>query len=534
LELIESLISHVRDRLDRSRIHAERALISAPFGAMHLSSCLDRWSRSDAVMRLSRAGEVQPVIITRHPEWARNAPAEILVLEAPDLPGWPDNDSHRSRFFKWGAPELFPELRASVWADADLIVTQRTEKLLAAFDLSERYGFVVTGHEIRSGWEDEFEGILAWRYRDRESVIAQRKFCRASGLPEDLPVRQTNVLLRRHDAAFRPLHREVLAQLLRFSERDQPALVFAAHSTGLSPHALPDGEILYTGFSGHVRPRSIAFVRPEGQSRLAEILAERGEKGVEDWSTPGGQRRPRTVRSRDLVIAAVESADSRHPEWTRGSAAFELMLVDRSEEPGRFREGAHLYFEARGSKGEAIRAAVEAHRAEVSAYDAVWLPDEDLDMGTLEINGLFRVFHQYGLGAAQPAFDGEAADVSPALLRRPDCLLRYVSRVGLSCPLLRTSVLLALLPELGSADLDVRGVRSAATAVIDAYPVRRTAPIHCVDPPIVEHDAIDISGRPRSLVRRFRLGAKSLTRDVLDWTRPLRQRLGITRRRLPW
>ena len=80
----------------------------------------------------------------------------------------------------------------------------------------------------------------------------------------------------------------------------------------------------------------------------------------------------------------VGRSNSCHKQWLYKDRAYDLMLVNYSSTPRIYAEDADFYFEATGFKLEILREAIRANVDVVRSYQAVWLPDDDLEVSPQE------------------------------------------------------------------------------------------------------------------------------------------------------
>lgn len=127
-----------------------------------------------------------------------------------------------------------------------------------------------------------------------------------------------------------------------------------------------------------------------------------------------------------LVLASVGDG-SRHPRWLKGEPAFDLWLVYYGDSPGRYEGQAARVWDRKGGKWHNLAWLLE--QEEVERYQAVFLPDDDLELDSRAINRLFDRAAQYELALAQPAFTWDSLARWGITLVRPWMMLRYTNFV---------------------------------------------------------------------------------------------------------
>lgn len=149
------------------------------------------------------------------------------------------------------------------------------------FELIERHKFIVTEHPSRAGWEDEYDMIIERkRYINLARLKEQKKLFQKVDIRPRAPVYQNTFLGRLHSSEYEALNYEVLSQIYSYSERDQLAMVYAIHKTGLSPYVFPEGEILFTIWSNHVNIDTVSFIQDKGYYLRTKAISPSAHKGL--------------------------------------------------------------------------------------------------------------------------------------------------------------------------------------------------------------------------------------------------------------
>lgn len=189
---------------------------------------------------------------------------------------------------------------------------------------------------------------------------------------------------------------------------------------------------------------------------------------------------------RNLVVLRAGDG-SLHRGWLDGPRRhFDLFISYYGPQPGRHAHDGEYYEARKGPKWPGLADLFEAHPALLERYDAVWLPDDDIDASTDTLNRMFALFHGFGLALAQPALTPDSPCAWKGLRQQPDTVLRYTGFVEVMVPLFASEALRACLPSFRDSasgwGLDAlwprlcTAGRGRAVAVIDATPVRHTRP----------------------------------------------------------
>lgn len=145
------------------------------------------------------------------------------------------------------------------------------------------------------------------------------------------------------------------------------------------------------------------------------------------------------MSSRNLVICCAGD-QSLHRNWSDESREFDLCVVYFGTTDGKWRDSADYYLAAKGPKWHLVPATSQAFSGETSRYDSIWMPDDDIDSYTRNVNGLFRCFDQHRLALAQPALSAHGY-ISHAITReRRRSLLRCTNFAELMVPMMRHDV----------------------------------------------------------------------------------------------
>lgn len=165
-----------------------------------------------------------------------------------------------------------------------------------------------------------------------------------------------------------------------------------------------------------------------------------------------------------------------------GSRPFDLLIAFYGDDDARFEELraiATRIWRIKGSKMQNLHALVQGGEIDLSAYDQVWLPDDDVLIAPADIPRLFGLAAAYDLWVSQPAFiEGSRASSPVIRMAATREQIRLTTFVEITCPLFRRDRLEAFLAEydgsLVSWGIDwwfahVLGARwSGRFAVIDA------------------------------------------------------------------
>lgn len=260
---IEKILKSVQEKYRLDRYKAKRAIISAPFGQKYFDEGIKKLSSSKALAELTTEGSIIIIVFTSKKTSINELPKWIHCIQVEDILNWPTHPIYQNRFFKWAIPFLFPNIKTSLYLDSDLFITQKKDKIIRIFEEIEKNEFLVTKHNLRSGWQDEYNAITKHKYLNFEKLNEQREFFIKEKMAQNFKVFQNKIISRVHDSELSILSSEVLNQLLKFSERDQLALSYACYKHQKFPFASNEGEFLVPFKNNcQINFKNIAFADP--------------------------------------------------------------------------------------------------------------------------------------------------------------------------------------------------------------------------------------------------------------------------------
>jgi hypothetical protein len=143
-----------------------------------------------------------------------------------------------------------------------------------------------------------------------------------------------------------------------------------------------------------------------------------------------------------LIISPIGN-ESLHPEWVKGQANFDLVLIyygdDDNVAESNLQYTPYVY-SAKGEKYHLIKSFIQSNIEFISNYTHIWIPDNDVSISTENINKLFRTANQYQLSICQPSMDGYVSHE----ITKPisNSILRYTNFVEVLAPLFNLESLL--------------------------------------------------------------------------------------------
>ncbi len=193
------------------------------------------------------------------------------------------------------------------------------------------------------------------------------------------------------------------------------------------------------------------------------------------------------VSSRRRLVVVRAGATSLHNNWLAGPDVPTFDLAISSFVQPTVAESPDCFSSyAPGGKWEGLAAFFLANPFALENYDWIWLPDDDLDATTSDLNKMFDIAQAYNLDLAQPSLTWDSYFSWLITLQNPNFKLRYTNFVELMAPLFSAPMLKGVLPAFSGRrfgwGLDLFWSRwmpdpAFRTAIIDATSVRHTKPI---------------------------------------------------------
>jgi hypothetical protein len=144
----------------------------------------------------------------------------------------------------------------------------------------------------------------------------------------------------------------------------------------------------------------------------------------------------------NLIISPVGD-NSLHPNWADNHKNFDLVLIyygDNETTAQSYTQYTPYVYTAKGEKYHLIKSFISTNLEFISTYDYIWLPDDDVDISTDNINRLFDTADEYKLSISQPSMGGYVShEITKPVL---GSILRYTNFVEVLAPLFNKETLL--------------------------------------------------------------------------------------------
>ena len=191
-------------------------------------------------------------------------------------------------------------------------------------------------------------------------------------------------------------------------------------------------------------------------------------------------------RRKNLVI--VRAGDlSLHEQWLDGDEErnWDMIVNYFGDDPDRYRRDDVQRIDSKSIKWPALHDLILQLGPDVSWYDRVWFPDDDLKMTKAQINSFFEIVEKHNFALAQPALTRDSYISHLVTLHNPLFLLRFTNFVEIMAPCFSRDFLLRVLPSfkenLSGWGLDFLWPSCVSDwtkiAIVDAVAVCHTRPI---------------------------------------------------------
>jgi hypothetical protein len=227
---------------------------------------------------------------------------------------------------------------------------------------------------------------------------------------------------------------------------------------------------------------------------------------------------------RNLVI--VRAGDtSLHPRWLEeGNRNWDLLVNYFGDDPVLYRRDDVIRLDSKGPKWPALQLLIQAQRDLVSRYDYIWLPDDDIDCQTRDINRLFDLCARYGLWLAQPALTPRSYISWGITVRCPLARLRWTNFCEIMVPCFQRDFLLRCLPTMSETlsgwGLDfvwphLAGPNLRRVAIVDAVAVTHTRPVGSANYGFLRERGITASEEYRRLLDAYHIDDETVRVESL-------------------
>jgi hypothetical protein len=108
-----------------------------------------------------------------------------------------------------------------------------------------------------------------------------------------------------------------------------------------------------------------------------------------------------------------------------------------------YEQTSDYYFTFKGSKWQILKQVLETKTFNWKQYEYIWIPDDDLDISTININIMFETAKSYKLKLSQPSlYDLNLSHSS--LKHDTNCIIRYTNFIEIQCPLFHIKSLIKI------------------------------------------------------------------------------------------
>ena len=280
------------------------------------------------------------------------------------------------------------------------------------------------------------------------------------------------------------------------------------------------------------RPGEDIAAEPASNEDRAEQSAGEAKATSDHAPSEASDRAPELVsvdeppRRKNLVI--VRAGDtSLHEQWidAAGERNWDMIVNYFGDDPDRFQSTEIPCVRSKSTKWPALQQLLMDLGAEVSRYEYVWFPDDDLSCTQTDINRLFDICRQYRLHLAQPALTPDSHFSHVLTLRNRSFTLRYSNFVEIMAPCFSIDFLQKAWPTFGEIQSGW-GLDSLwplllpdwkSIAIVDAVEVRHTRPVGGPNYSFLAERGINAYDEMKALCEKYKISpVVPLTRGAVD------------------
>jgi hypothetical protein len=231
----------------------------------------------------------------------------------------------------------------------------------------------------------------------------------------------------------------------------------------------------------------------------------------------------------NLIIAAIGDGNVLDSWLDRpDERQFDLFAIDFRPRPRSAPPLASYFVQRPGFKFEHLDHVAEHFSAELSRYERIWCPDDDVALDTVSINRMFSLMELHRLKLAQPAI--AIGDVSFQSFRpRVGAVLRFAPFVEVMCPVFTREAFFRVRPTFLAArsawGLDLAWphyFKPQQVAILDCIHAHHTRPLASGEAyarfkqlgiePAQERDEVvrRFGGMPERVIRRMVFGKQKM------------------------
>lgn len=190
------------------------------------------------------------------------------------------------------------------------------------------------------------------------------------------------------------------------------------------------------------------------------------------------------------AIASAVGDASLHELWSAGDRNFDVLLIyfgNDDEYAAKLESQVDMVLRAKGQKLHLLAQLIQEGKIDLTRYDYVWFPDDDIAMDTISINKFFEINSRFRALISQPAVLGYTSYWITK--HQPQFFARATSFIEVMAPCFAREALAECLHSFkeeesgwGVDDLwwTLLGKPRKKLLIIDAYPMIHTRPIQAV------------------------------------------------------
>jgi len=186
----------------------------------------------------------------------------------------------------------------------------------------------------------------------------------------------------------------------------------------------------------------------------------------------------------NLVILRAGD-QSLHRKWLYPAEYknFDLAISYFGDSKGLYHDECDFYEQVKGPKFLPLYDLIMNNISYILQYDAIWLPEDDLDCDVKTINEMFRIFHEKKLWLAQPSLTTNSYYSHKITVKKQGRFLRYTNFVEIMAPIFTKQALLQCVSTFNKTQsgwglelawTKILGDPTDKIAILDAVSIRHT------------------------------------------------------------
>lgn len=146
---------------------------------------------------------------------------------------------------------------------------------------------------------------------------------------------------------------------------------------------------------------------------------------------------------RDFLVYTSAGENAAVKRWAKNPhRCYDIWVTNYSNTSGLWYECADFYNECKGAKFPNFKAVLERHYDHLATYKAIMIADDDIIISSANLDNLFHLFNEKSAALVVPAFSRFGKVSHDTTARELGSDYRYTNFAEVTCPIIRTDLLL--------------------------------------------------------------------------------------------